>query len=95
MKKCITTGLAGAFVVFVLLLSTGANVFAQQDTAAIAGVVTDSSGGAISGAKVVVNEESAGVTRETTTGPTGFYQFVSLPPGTYNIKVEMADFEQR
>jgi hypothetical protein len=92
MKKCFTTRLAGAFAVLLLLLSTGASLHAQQDTAAIAGVVSDSSGGAISGAKVEVKEENAAVTRETTTGPTGFYQFVSLPPGTYNVKVEMAGF---
>jgi hypothetical protein len=67
-------------------------VAAQQDTAAIMGVVTDSSGGAVTGAKVRATDSSSAVTRETTTGETGLYQFLSLPPGSYILRVEAQGF---
>src|SRR6516165_3588248 len=79
-------------VLFTLHLAS-TRCLAQQDTAAIAGVVTDATGGAVVSAQVVATNASTGVTRQTETNSTGSYQFLSLPPGSYSVRVEAHGFK--
>jgi hypothetical protein len=66
--------------------------YAQQGTTFIGGVVTDPQGAAITGAKVTAVDASSGVNRSTTTDEQGRFQFPSLQPGTYSVRVEAQGF---
>ncbi len=75
----------------VVLLATG-SVSAQTGTAAIFGKVTDQQGGALPGVTVTVASASTGLTRSAVTDPTGDYQILAVPPGTYDIRLELQGF---
>ena len=64
-----------------------------QTQGGITGTVTDSSGAAIPGASVTVTNTATSGTRNTTTNAEGLYTFPSLPPGTYELKVELQGFK--
>ncbi|MFI5057772.1 MAG: carboxypeptidase regulatory-like domain-containing protein [Candidatus Acidiferrales bacterium] len=85
------------FRVYLLLLALGwvlspISTTAQQGTAAIIGDVSDPQGAAVGGAKVTASDASSGVSRETKTDDVGHFQFLSLQPGSYSIRVEMNGF---
>ncbi|HEY8716372.1 MAG TPA: carboxypeptidase-like regulatory domain-containing protein, partial [Candidatus Acidoferrum sp.] len=67
-------------------------VFAQQGATAIVGDVTDPQGGAVSAANVTASDSGSGVSRTAQTDEQGHFQFLSLQPGTYTIKVDAAGF---
>jgi hypothetical protein len=75
-----------------VLISSGA--WAQTGTTSLRGVVTDPSGAAIVGASVVLNNAQQGLHRETTTGPSGEYELLALPPGTYGLNVQASGFRK-
>ena len=83
----------GLVIALALMLSVGNNlVFAQFTTASLGGTVTDSSGGAVTGAQVTVNNADTGLTRTVTTGADGAYLFPVLPIGTYRLTVDKSGF---
>jgi hypothetical protein len=77
---------------FALLLLSAAKVSAQT-SGEITGLVTDSSGAAVSGATATVTNKATGVTRKVVTNSEGLYSFPSLMPGVYELKVEQAGFK--
>jgi hypothetical protein len=60
---------------------------------AISGVVTDSAGAALKGAKVVATNTETGVTTELATDDQGFYNLPALSVGTYNLEISHAGFK--
>ena len=66
---------------------------AQKDTGNIVGVVRDSGGGVVPGAKVTVQDVERGTIFETTTGGNGDYVAGPLKVGRYTITVEKANFK--
>jgi hypothetical protein len=62
-------------------------------TGSISGVATDSNGGVIVGATVTAIETQTAVKTEITTDSKGFYNFPSLPIGTYNVEVRSSGFK--
>src|SRR5229473_4991265 len=62
-------------------------------TGSISGIVTDPSGAVIEGAAVTATETQTGVRAEITTDSKGFYNFSSLPIGTYDIEVRASGFK--
>src|SRR5947207_11617535 len=62
-------------------------------TAAVRGVVTDASGGAIPGATVTVTESDRNVPHTVTTDNAGRYVVTALPPGEYTLSVELSGFK--
>ena len=64
----------------------------QGGNGSMSGTVTDSTGGAIAGARVSVTNTGTGHTRETQTGQDGIYVVPLLPPGTYTVTVSQAGF---
>jgi hypothetical protein len=76
----------------VILLVFAASAFSQT-TAKILGSVSDASGAAIVGAKVIVKNSALGIERTTQTNSIGAYEVAALPPGTYSVQVEMNGFE--
>ena len=87
------SGTRVAAVVSAFLVLAGL-VWAQSGTTSLRGTVTDSSGAAISNAKVALTSSDRGFERTTMTGPSGGYEFPQLQPGTYQLSVEMSGFRK-
>src|SRR5712691_32445 len=67
--------------------------FAQAIYGSIFGIVTDTSGAAVSGAKVTVTSLGKGTKVETTTNDTGNYVVTHLIPGKYDVRAELTGFK--
>jgi len=89
-RNLLVSSVAG--IVVLLLVVTGA--WAQSGTTSVHGVVTDESGAAIAGAIVTVVNAEQGLRREAETTASGEYEFLSLPPGTYVLTVDVAGFRK-
>src|SRR5437764_13832657 len=77
-------------VVFILLFSALPAV--AQTQAGISGVIHDSSGAVIPGVTVTVTNPATNFVRTAISNEAGVYNFPSLQPGRYNIKVELPAF---
>jgi outer membrane receptor protein involved in Fe transport len=84
---------AFAALLSVFLLFTGNLTALAQSSGAIQGAVTDPSGAAVAGAKVVVRNEATREERTTQTDSVGAYQVAALPVGTYQIQVQAQGFQ--
>ncbi len=80
----------------VSLLALTALLSAQSGaiTGQIEGAVTDPSGAAVAGAKVIVVNLGTGLQREATTEAEGIYRFPLLPLGSYKVTVEAQGFNK-
>jgi hypothetical protein len=67
---------------------------AGQATTSLRGTVTDPTGSAIPGARVVIANSESKTERTATTGDQGGYQFLLLPPGTYRLTVTATGFQR-
>ena len=65
---------------------------AQVLYGSLTGNVTDSSGAAIAGAKVVALNVQTGVVRDVETDNVGIYRFPTLQPGTYKVTISAPKF---
>jgi hypothetical protein len=82
------------FITLLLLaLSTGA-VLAQTTSGSIAGNVADPNGAAVSGATVVLTDESRAFSQTATTDSEGRFVFPTLAPSTYKLSVEGKGFKK-
>lgn len=77
----------------VVMLCVLAVVGNAQTSGEITGLVTDSSGAAVSGATVTATNKATSATRKATTTSEGLYAFPSLLPGGYELKVEQQGFK--
>ena len=78
----------------VLLASACAALLGQAITGSLLGVVTDSSGAAISGAMITAISSGTGESRTARSSTAGEYSIPSLPPGEYRIVVEFTGFKR-
>ncbi len=76
-----------------LLLVVFATATFAQTTANIQGTVIDKNGAAVVGAKVTVKNTALGIERTTQSNSTGAYEVAALPPGTYDVQIQIAGFE--
>lgn len=84
-----------AFLLIPLLVFLGAcPVLAQVESGKVLGEVHDSTGAAISGAKVTVTNVETSVAHEVTTGAGGEYVVSELQPGNYALSVEREGFKR-
>jgi hypothetical protein len=83
----------GRLLTVVILLAAWVVTGRAQTQGGITGTVTDSSGAPIPGASVTVTNTATRGTRETTTNAEGLYTFPSLPPGNYELKIELQGFK--
>lgn len=82
-----------ASAVLFALLFANAPVWSQAVYGTIVGTVTDSSGGAIVGAKVTITDIGRDVTQSTTTNESGNYTQRFLIAGSYRIRIEASGFK--
>jgi Carboxypeptidase regulatory-like domain len=61
-------------------------------TAQLSGVVTDSSGGVVVGARIILTDNTTNVSVNTVTDDRGVYVFTGIRPATYTIRVEAPNF---
>ncbi len=76
----------------ILVLSFTLSLSAQTFRGGINGNVTDSTGAAISGAKVVATETATGITHDSVSSSSGEFLFNDLPLGDYSISVMASGF---
>jgi carboxypeptidase family protein len=74
-----------------VLLAAG-TAWAQAPTGTIAGIVVDSSGTPIAGARVRLTNRDSGLARSVTTSAEGDYSAAALPPGVYQVTAEADGF---
>jgi Carboxypeptidase regulatory-like domain/TonB dependent receptor len=65
----------------------------QSLDAVLKGIVRDQHGAPLSGATVELESQAMGLTRSATTDKDGRYVLHPLPPGIYDVRVELAGFE--
>jgi hypothetical protein len=75
-----------------VVLSFTGFVCAQSERGTIAGTVEDSSGAIVVGARVTVTNTATNLVTSLTTGEGGEFSAVSLPVGTYTVRVEKEGF---
>jgi len=66
-----------------------------QVTSRVAGYVRDASGAIVPNAKVTAVSAQQRLTRTTNSNTTGYYEFVAIPAGTYDITVEAPGFQNQ
>src|ERR1700730_7202195 len=81
-------GILGAL--FLLALTPA---FPQGNTGRILGIVTDQSGGYVSGATVTVTDPARGVTQTLTSDTDGAYVAINLIAGIYTVRAEIKGFK--
>src|SRR5215475_3924187 len=79
--------------VLLVSLCTALPSYAQVDTGSISGIVTDASGGAISGANVTLSNEGTGAELTTTSGTDGGYKFTPVRIGSYKLTATFQGFQ--
>jgi hypothetical protein len=94
-RKWFSYVLMAVIVMFAHVVLMGTGLSAQTvTTGAIAGTVSDPSGGVISGAEVDAAEKSTGLKRSTKTDSSGSYRFSLLPPGEYQLQFVATGFKK-
>jgi hypothetical protein len=78
-----------------LLLSLTIVAYGQTFRGALSGAVTDSTGAALPGATVKLDNPSTGLSRSAITAETGDFFFADLPLGAYTLTVALPGFESR
>src|SRR5438876_2719970 len=68
--------------------------FAQSTGGRIRGTITDSTGGAITAAKLSITNQANGLERDTETGTNGEYIFLEVPVGTYDVAINQPGFKK-
>src|ERR1044072_9036923 len=83
-----------ALTLLILLFALSGFVVAQGTTSRITGIVTDSSGAAVSGANVTLTNEGTNASLTTQTSDSGAYTFDLIQPGNYQVTIEKQGFKK-
>jgi hypothetical protein len=84
----------GAGIIGLIALGSGL-VFAQGSTAAILGVVRDTTGALVPGVSVTAKQTDTGLTRTAVSDEYGGYNMQLLPVGPYELTAELPGFKQQ
>ena len=79
-------------LLIVSFLAISTFLLAQSATTSVHGTVTDAKGAVVVGASVTISDPATGLSRSATTGSQGEYQFLELPPATYELVVKSKGF---
>jgi hypothetical protein len=78
--------------IFCLCFCAGQSAAQSTYTAQLSGVVKDSSGAVVPGAKVILTDQATNVPTATQTDDRGIYVLTGIRPATYTIRVEAPNF---
>jgi hypothetical protein len=81
------------FVSVSALILVASIAWAQSTTQSVLGLVSDSTGAVLPGAKVTLTNTGTGVSVNTTTNETGNFTFSLLQVGNYDLRVEAQGFK--
>ena len=84
-----------AAVMIGLIGSANAPVFGQNFSAAISGVVRDTTGAVVPGVSITARHTESGQTRTVISNENGDYRMPSLPVGAYEVTAELSGFKQQ
>lgn len=90
LKRTVIVLVAGAAALLIVPRSLEAQSLVSGD---IAGTITDSTGAAIPGAKVIATNTGTGQVKEVTTSGTGNYRISLLQPGAYTVTATADGFQ--
>ncbi len=76
----------------IAVLTMSAFAQAGVSTSEIKGRITDPNGAVVNGAIVTATDSEKGTTRTATTDGEGEYRLLTLPPGTYELRVQAGGF---
>ena len=85
-------GIAGVVCAVALY---GSTAIAQESRGSIAGLIVDSSGGALPGVTVTVVNNGTNSTTSLVTNDTGQYAALFLLPGSYRVTAELSGFQKQ
>ena len=85
--------LFAGLVLGLLFAAATSALFGQAASQSIQGLVKDSSGAVVVGAKVTITDEGTGVSRSALTNSTGNYSFPLVSVGNYTVTVELSGFK--
>ncbi len=81
-----------AVTLLLVLVAVPGFAQSQATTAELNGRVVDAQGGVLPGVTVTVRNEANGYVRTAVTNEQGLYSLPLLPPGTYEVSMELAGF---
>src|SRR5262249_23600732 len=87
-------GLTGLLMLALVSLFGSQVALAQTGTTSLHGTVNDKSGATVAGAKVRLVNTGQALEREITTGDSGEFEFLALPPGSYELIIEKEGFRK-
>ena len=76
----------------ILVILATASLWAQTASSSINGTITDPKGSVIPGASLTLSNPDTGFLRTTKTNDQGIYQFLQVPPATYELTVVASGF---
>src|SRR5262245_24693371 len=79
-------------LMFLLVLASSA--FAQSDRGTITGSISDATNAVIPGASIVATNGETGTKYQTISTETGNYTLTQVPPGVYELSVELPGFKK-
>jgi hypothetical protein len=79
-------------LVIATLMALPATLFGQAYFGTVTGVLTDSTGAVVGGAKVVLTDQQKGYTFNTNSDNDGRYLFRTIPPGLYLVSADAKGF---
>src|SRR5262249_4687209 len=82
------------FVLLAIIAMLAANTMAQVIRGALDGTVTDQTGAAISGARVIVTNDATNKETATSTNERGYFTVQNLEAGSYSVRIEQSGFRK-
>jgi len=79
--------------IFILILAFTTGLMAQLQTGAIRGIVKDNEDNPLPGVTVQITSEAIMGDQTYVTSETGAFRFPAIPPGSYDIMVEVSGFQ--
>jgi outer membrane receptor protein involved in Fe transport len=87
-------GLRPICILFLLGALSAGLALSQAVNGSIVGAITDASGAPVANAKVTLTETNTKIVHSKLSNESGGWGFPDLPPGTYDVAVEMAGFKK-
>ena len=81
-------------VIALVIFCYSSSLQGQAVTGTLLGTVTDTSGAAVTGAKVEATAAATGAVHNSATNESGNYSFPDLQPGTYTVSAEATGFKR-